>query len=375
MSTTRLPVRPPLEALTPRLVLEAWSGITREQVAMTFLFGLALFVYRVIVTIDIRVAHFIFVADQMKAFGLLLALAVADRVTHKDPQRRGAYVLALLAAAVIVVPLTRVVVGLLVLASGNTSPAPGGIGLLLNIFCEYLMIAGAAVWIVNDRRRARIASARLHEAELQRIAAERASVESELQAMQARVDPAFLLGTLSEIGRRYRQSEAEGEALLDMLIAFLHAAVPSDRGTASTLRGEIDLVRAYLDIASARADGRLTTLVRPVEDAVGLLRVPAMLLLPLVDFAIAQGAGGRDARALLEVEASADDRRLRVRVCHGDVVHLRTDDHALLAPLRQRLEGLYGDTARVLITRPQPERLDVSLELPQRHARSMLAAG
>src|SRR6185369_17526063 len=55
------------DSLTLRVVLEAWRGITREQVVTTMLLGFALHVYRIVVTIDIRVAPFILVGDQLKA--------------------------------------------------------------------------------------------------------------------------------------------------------------------------------------------------------------------------------------------------------------------------------------------------------------------
>ncbi len=40
-----------------------------------------------------------FVADEIKAFALLLAMVAADRATGKDPDRRGAYALAVVAGA------------------------------------------------------------------------------------------------------------------------------------------------------------------------------------------------------------------------------------------------------------------------------------
>src|SRR4029079_17719523 len=93
-----------------RTGLAAWRGIPRRQVLAAFLLGCGLFLYRAAVTINIYVAPFIFVGDQLKAFALLLTIVVADRVTGKDPDRRGAYVLALVVGAVVIVPVTVVVV-------------------------------------------------------------------------------------------------------------------------------------------------------------------------------------------------------------------------------------------------------------------------
>ena len=188
------------DRLTLRTVLAAWRGITRQQVLTTFLLGCGLFLYRAAVTINISVAPFIFVGDQLKAFALLLTIVIADRVTGKDPDRRGAYVLAVVIGAALIVPVTVLVVaGLIHFVAGMPVRPPGGIGFVLNIFFELLMVGGATVWVINDRRRARRARARRHAAELQRIAAEKRSIESDLQAMQARIEPQFLFNTLAQV--------------------------------------------------------------------------------------------------------------------------------------------------------------------------------
>jgi hypothetical protein len=83
---------------------------------------------------------------QLKAFALLLAIVIADRVTGKNPDRPGVYVLAAVISAVIVVPMTVVVVASLIhfVVRVPLHP-PGGIGWVLNIFFELLMVAGATI--------------------------------------------------------------------------------------------------------------------------------------------------------------------------------------------------------------------------------------
>jgi hypothetical protein len=54
-----------------------------------------------------------------------------------------------------------------------------------------------------------------------RRAAQRALVDGELRATQARVDPDALFETLQDIDRAYARSTAAGEAALDTLIASL----------------------------------------------------------------------------------------------------------------------------------------------------------
>lgn len=361
--------RVPRATSFPRLVVEAIRGITRQQVAATFLLGCALSLYRTVVTVDIRFAQFIFVGDQMKAFALLVALVVADRVTGRDPDRRGVYAAAVVVASIIVVPMTLFVVwGLIRLFVGvQTPPAPGLVGFVLNILFELLMIGSAAIWVINDRRRAQRARMRLHVVALQRIAAERASVESELQAMQARVEPMFLFNTLAHVRRLYAAAPAAGERLLDALIAYLRAAVPKARGTTSTVGQELDLVRGFVAVAQARAGGSLRFSMDAVPASVASVRMPAMLLLPLVDHALSRGSidglAGGGASIRIGVVAEADALRFGITTASPYAGESSTDR---VEEVRARLHALYGTQGRVTLTRTGGGSQEIRLVIPPR---------
>ena len=198
---------------------------------MTFLLGCALWLFHVGTGLAFGETNAIaellstFVADQIRAFALLLAFVVADRVT---------------------------------------------------------------AWVINDRRRAARASARMHSTELERIVAEKGSIESDLQAMQARVEPQFLFNTLAQVKRLYEQDRALGEHMLDGLIAYLRAAMPKMRDTSSTVGQEIELVRAYLAIVKVRLGDRFTYEIES-SPAANATRMSPMMLLPLVDHVLARG--------------------------------------------------------------------------------------
>jgi len=352
------------DGLTVRTVLAAWRGITRQQVLTTFLLGCGMFLYRAAVTINIYVAPFIFVGDQLKAFALLLAFVVADRVTGKDPDRRGAYVLAVVIGAAIIVPISVVVVASLIhFVAGEALHPPGGIGWVLNIFFELLMVGGATVWVINDRRRAQRARARSHAAELQRIAAEKRSIESDLQTMQARIEPQFLFNTLAQVKLLYTRNHAAGERLLDALIAYLRAAMPKIRET-STVRHELELVRAYLSVARLRLGERLAFSIDAVADAVADARMPAMILLPLIDHAIAHAPTEWHANGSVRVRATEKNGGIRLEIV-GVGIDLTTEvEGGSIAGVRGRLASLYGRAAEFALERRDAGDSAAILQLP-----------
>ena len=94
--------RPAPNLLTLRTVLDAWRGITGEEIVTTFLLGCGLWLYHILGSVltstpslAFRPSLIHFIADQIKAFALLLAFVVAERATGQDPERRSPYALAI----------------------------------------------------------------------------------------------------------------------------------------------------------------------------------------------------------------------------------------------------------------------------------------
>lgn len=361
-------------------VLASWREITREQVAMTVLLGCAFHLYRMVVSINIRYSVYIFVGDQIKAFILLLAIVAADRLSGKNPDRRGTYALAVLLGVIVAQPTATLTIWALIMLFVDSSlRPPGGLGYFLNTLLELLMIGGTTIWVINDRRRARAGRDRMHTAELERITAERRSIESDLQAMQARVEPHFLFKTLAQVRRLYERDAALGAQVLDALIAYLRAAMPKMRDTSSTVRQEVELVRAYLAIVRLCLGERLTFAIETVHDEIAAARVPAMMLLPLVERAIAHAVGDEHAVADGYAEGSIRIRgvmanamiRIEIAASGGDDAHEAEDEG--IAAIRERLAMLYGNEARLVTQRLDGGGGRAVLEIPQQRRPVTLA--
>lgn len=363
-------------------VLASWREITREQIAMTFLLGCAFHVYRMVVSINIRYSIYIFVGDQIKAFILLLAIVAADRLTGKDPDRRGTYALAVLAGVAVAQPVAVLTIWALILLFVSPSARlPGGWGYFLTWVLELLMVAGATVWVINDRRRARAQRDRMHAAELERIAAERRSIESDLQAMQARIEPRFLFNTLSQVKHLYARDAALGAQVLDALIAYLRAAMPKMRGTSSTVEQELGLVRAYLEIVQLRFGRELEHAIEAVDAEVAAARMPAMMLLPLVEraigyavadgHAVADGYAALDGRAMtggsIRIRGMTANAKIRLEIIAMGGGEADEDDDGIAA-MRERLAMLYGGEARLVTQRLDAGRHRTVIEIPRQEA-------
>jgi len=367
---------PPASPLTPRTILAAWRGITPAQVAMTVALGCVHVLYVRIVFVPwdewtnssllLEFAH-----EQFHVFPMLLAFVVADRVTGKDPNRRGGYALAVVvgaAAGAILASLDSQWHGQFVWEfAPNTTTADGHETLRLDStfwgFFEFSIMGGAIVWLVNDRRRARRARERMHGAELGRIAAAKRTVESELQAMQARVEPQFLFSTLAQVRDLSQSDPSRAARMLEELIVYLRAAMPKMRDTSSTVGQELELVRAYLGIVRLRLGERLAFEIETPKE-IAETRMPPMMLLPLVDHAIAHGLAGSAAHGTIRIHTTIKDGRLRLEIADSGVGFLPENEGDGIAGIRDRLAALYSSSASLVLEKRDATATDAVMEIP-----------
>ena len=94
-----------------------------------------------------------------------------------------------------------------------------------------------AVLHASSLRQRRVASL-LRARELERLGSERGLAEVRLAALQAQIEPEFLLSSLSEVERLYPLDPAAADRVLDALIRFLREATPLLRRQISTLGAE-----------------------------------------------------------------------------------------------------------------------------------------
>ena len=312
------------------------------------------------------------VGDQIKAFILLIAVVVATRAVDEGYRPRNAYVLAALvgcAVGVIAFQIFDHVWSDLVL----TGPAPATRPWLQGnakrwfrpIFelTNWLLIGSAAAFVYAGRRAALRAQARLRAAELDRIRRSKLALESRLQAMQARVEPRFLFNTLLQIERLYQSDSELAAHMLDDLIAYLRAAMPLMRDTSSTVAQEFELARAYLDIVRLRLGERLAVNIEPPAGGEDI-RMPPMMLLPLIDHAIVRGFASQSAEGAISVRSTVQGGRLHLTIADSGAGFVPGSTGEGLDAIRERLTALYGDQGRLTLAASDPKSTEAVLDIP-----------
>jgi sensor histidine kinase YesM len=158
---------------------------------------------------------------------------------------------------------------------------------------------------------------------------------------------------------------------------LLRAVLYRSRRTHGTLGEELELAAAYLAIETARFEERLRTVIEVPAELRGL-RVPPLLLQPLVENAVKHGIAPRRAGGTVTVAAAlvhgapvtGGDRALRVTVRDsgaGATAERLAEGRARgvgLSNLERRLARYYGDAAALRIHSAPGEGTVVEVWLP-----------
>jgi len=362
--------------------LDALRGIGWREVRIAVLFGLVVraadvltFLAPILHIAQSKPLHLMLTGDmlcyQAKALVLMAAVVIADAAADRGVGMR-AYVIAAVVGCLVGQLLTLPVdFAWKNLVIGGQFPASrpwlhGAAALIYwPVFqlTHWLLIGSATVFLYADRRAARKTAQLLDAAERDRLKRSKLALESRLQAMQARVEPQFLFNTLAQVERLYELDPLLASRVLDELIAYLRAAMPRMRDTSSTVAQEIELVRAYLAIVRIRLDDRLDFHI-DVPSAARDVRMPPMVLLPLVDHAVVHGLGPANSEGRLDVTASLQDGRLRLTLMDTGAGFVPESPGSAIADITMRLEALYGGKARLALVVNASQGTTAVLDLP-----------
>jgi hypothetical protein len=310
------------------------------------------------------------------AYCFLLAIAAAERDAGDALPPIRSYVVAGSVAVVMAVLIEHL---LYVLVPEMARFNGGGIALLVNTnhlvggilwsLANTALSGGLALAVYVRFRSARRARDAFSAMELERVAAVREVLGSRLEAMRARVEPQFLLGTLADVEALYDHDPEAGDLMLDKLIAYLHAALPQLRSDRSTLGQEIALVGNYVDVVRIRIGERLE--FRPsVPSALADCEFPPMLLLPVIEASLRDGLKPLKRGGTIEITAEAVVDRLRVRIADdGLPLDARSGWREMEITLRERLTGLHGDAATLQFLPTVPHGTTAVIEVPRVNAR------
>jgi two-component system LytT family sensor kinase len=166
-----------------------------------------------------------------------------------------------------------------------------------------------------------------------------------LQALRGQLNPHFLYNTLNSISTMaLKGDQAAVVQTLAKLSDLLRATLDGAAEQIVPLDKELELTDLFLDIQQIRFGPRLR-IQKAVDPASADAMVPAMILQPLVENAVAHGIALKPGEGLIEIHTERRDGTVRLEVRDsgpGFPTGAAQRSGIGLANTRQRLEQLYG---------------------------------
>lgn len=201
--------------------------------------------------------------------------------------------------------------------------------------------------------------ARNRELESERL---RASLtEAQLEALRRQLEPHFLFTTLNSVSELIYSRPSAAEEMIRRLGALLKHAFATSREHEASLAEELRVLDLYLDIMRLRFAERLFVQI-DVPDELRGMRVPRLLLQPLLDSALRRSDDPGQTLLAVKLQAREQDGRLLLQVSDqgggGD-----GEPDIGLDNAAERIRRLYGEGFG-LHREAAPEGSRLTVELP-----------
>jgi two-component system LytT family sensor kinase len=190
---------------------------------------------------------------------------------------------------------------------------------------------------------------------------------AQIRALQAQIRPHFLFNTLNVLSNLIHTDPRKAEDLTEELAAVFRYTLDATRTEWVPLEDEVRFVTSYLQIEKARFEGRLRYLIS-LEQQTRDVRIPPMILQPLVENAVRHGIASRIEGGVVRLSAKVSAGRL-VLVVEDSGSGLKTEDNAGqgigLKNVCDRLKHIYQDQAILRLSALEPAGTRVTLTLPE----------
>jgi len=143
--------------------------------------------------------------------------------------------------------------------------------------------------------------------------AEHLTREAELFKLRQQLQPHFLFNSLNSISALTGSQPEKARHMIQQLSDFLRGTLKKDDQQWNSLEEEIQYLRLYLDIEKVRFGHRLQTEIIS-SDAALSLKLPALLLQPVVENAIKFGLYDTSGDVLITLKATSENNYLKMMV-------------------------------------------------------------
>ena len=233
--------------------------------------------------------------------------------------------------------------------------------IIIRFSVGFLLISGVALlsmlWYTLQEQQ---------ENERRKADAERLAREAELYNLRQQLQPHFLFNSLNSISALIGKRPEEARTMIYQLSDFLRGTLKKEENEFVSLEDELSHLQLYLDIERVRFGHRLATEITR-EDGCDSLRLPAMLLQPIVENAIKFGLYDTTGHVIITVTAKCIRNNLVLEIRNPYDINTSRPKSGTgfgLAGIKRRLYLLFGRTD-LIETNGENDIFTTTVKIPQ----------
>ncbi|MET0243683.1 MAG: histidine kinase [Flavitalea sp.] len=137
--------------------------------------------------------------------------------------------------------------------------------------------------------------------------------ETELQALQSRINPHFLYNSLNSIASLIHEDPDKAEQMTIMLSKLFRYTINSAKENMHSLKDELDILRTYISIEQVRFGERMKFSI-DADPGLEQVNVPRFLVQPLVENSIKHGLSNKSKEAEIRIVVKKEEQNIQVLV-------------------------------------------------------------
>lgn len=210
-------------------------------------------------------------------------------------------------------------------------------------------------------------------AELKFRTLENEKLKAQVSALTAQMNPHLLFNSLNTIASTITTDPKSAEDMVVQLSELYRGILKSAKGDMHSLENELVLCRSYLEIEKKRFGARINYAIQ-IEDPIDpkKVRVPVLILQPLVENAIKHGISPRRDGGSVSIEIKKDGSHFIINVIDNGVgivpgVKSSGTGTALLN-CESRIKLKYGENSQFTFARNEKNETIASIHIPWKEA-------
>lgn len=240
------------------------------------------------------------------------------------------------------------------------------LGLMGGAFSMRARLNFPLYWVLVSVAHALLFHRRAQERERRALELAASLAEARLQALRMQLQPHFLFNTLNAISTLVHENPDAADDMIASLSDFLRLTLARGDQPEQSLREELLFIDRYLAIERIRFGERLVVR-QDIDPATLDLRLPALILQPLVENAVRHGLEPRPGPGLLTLAARREGPDLVLRVADngmGIAAEGPSREGVGLSNTRARLRELYGSGATLQLLKTAGSGTTWEVRLP-----------